>query len=476
MDQNLGWWVRVALDGWRDRPGPRYRRIAASVVSAVERGLATTGDRLPPERSLADALRVSRGTVVRAFEELTAAGVVNRVQGSGTFVRATPGWTDTPKENPASTLLRRQMDLGGEAIDLSQAVPAGVDHLPAVAGLDLLAGVTGHGLHPAGIPELRTAIAEYLGEHLRLPTVPEQVIVTSGVQHALALVATAVVAAGRTVITGCPTHGGLAGALAGRGGRILGVPADELGIDAHAARHAAAHVPAPVLYVEPGGSDPTGAVLSRSRRQALLHVARRSGASVVENLAQANLDLRPGAEAVVPLAAEDESVIVVGSLSKVLWAGLRVGWVRSPAPLCGHLLRLRSAHDRAPSVPAQILATRLLRAVDDRWLNGLRAALRERRDLLLALLQRHLPAWHVEPPASGLALWATLPVTDSETYAHLAARYGAIVAPGATHCVDRRHHNGVRLSFAESPHVLEAAVDRLAAAWEHHTRDLAASR
>ncbi len=468
--------MRIALEGWRERPGPRYRRIAEAVAEAVESRLVAAGDRLPAERQLADALGVSRGTVVRCLDELEAAGIVERLRGSGTFVRSRPAWTDTPRENPASALLRRQMAGGGESIDLSQAVPAGVDHLPVLPGLDVLAGAEGHGLEPAGSLALRAALADHLTRRLHLPTDPEQLIVTSGAQHALTLVAAAVIPQGRTVVTGCPTYAGLPGALAGRGARILGVPADSLGIDAQAVHRAATHLSAPVIYVDSGGHNPTGAVLSRSRRDALLNTARRTGALVVENLAQAGLHLEPEGEPAVPLAARDETVIAVGSLSKLLWAGLRVGWIRTPAALRGHLLRLRSASDLAPGVPAQIVATRLLHAVGDPWLDALRTALRARRDLLLALLGRHLPAWRPEPPAAGLSLWAGLPVTDSETYAHLASRYGVIVAPGAAHCVDGRHHAGIRLSIAESPHVLEAAVDRLAAAWEQHSRDLAAGR
>ncbi|WP_344928256.1 PLP-dependent aminotransferase family protein, partial [Streptosporangium carneum] len=467
MDHDLGWWVRIALDGWRDRPGPRYRRIAEAVAEAVESRLVAAGDRLPAERPLADALSVSRGTVVRCLDELEAAGIVERLRGSGTFVRSRPAWTDTPRENPASALLRRQMAGGGESIDLSQAVPSGVDHLPPVSGLDVLAGVEGHGLEPAGSLALRTALADHLTRRLRLPTDPDQLIVTSGAQHALTLVAAAVVPRGRTVVTGCPTYAGLPGALAGRGARLVGVPVDSFGIDAQAAHRAAAHLSAPVIYVDSGGGSPVGAVLSRSRRESLLNTARRTGALIVENLAQGGLHLEPDADPAEPLAAGEDAVIAVGSLSKLLWAGLRVGWIRTQGAPRGHLLRLRSASDLAPGVPAQVIATRLLEAVDDPWLDALRAALRARRDLLVTLLGRHLPAWRAHPQAAGLSLWVTLPVTDSESYAHLAARYGVIVAPGAAHCVDGRHHAGIRLSVAESPHVLEAAVDRLAAAWEH---------
>ncbi|MFF3670552.1 aminotransferase-like domain-containing protein [Microtetraspora malaysiensis] len=485
MDQDLGWWVRIALDGWADRSGPRYRRIAAALAEAMERRLVGARTRLPAERPLADALGVSRGTLVRAYDELADAGLVERRQGAGTYVRPRPAWTQAPVENAASALLRRRLAHDGSAhsgdvIDLSLSVPAGVDHLPNVEGGFLpqdphdLASY-GHGLHPAELPELRAALADHL-TGVGLPTTAEQLIVTSGARHALSLVVAALVAPGRTVIAGCPAYPGFSAVAAAHGGRLVGVPVDPLGVDAHAVERAAAQAREPLVYVDSAGHDPTGAFLSAARRDSLLRTARRHGALIVEDLSQAGLDLDPDGRPAAPLAAADDSVIAIGSLSKMFWAGLRVGWVRAPAPLRDHLLRLRSASDLAPGVPAQIIAARLLPAADAGWREGLRAALRDRRDLLLELLARHLPAWRVGGPRAGLSAWAVLPVTESETFTHLAARYGVIVASGATACVDGGHHDGVRLSFAESPRTLESAVDRLVAAWEEHTRRLAASR
>src|SRR5215831_1471327 len=161
-------------------------------------------------------------------------------------------------------------------------------------------------------------------------------------------------------------------------------------------------------------------------------------------------------------------------MSKMFWAGLRIGWIRATAaPVRNRLLRLRSAIDLGPSVPAQILAARLLRAIDAGWLRDLTDALRGRRDLLLEQLGQQLPAWRAGSPTAGLSVWVRLPVSNSDTFAHLAARYGVIVAPGAASCIDGLHRDGIRLSIAESAETLSSAVDRLAVAWERHTEDLA---
>ncbi|MFI8966048.1 PLP-dependent aminotransferase family protein [Streptomyces sp. NPDC053493] len=476
MDQDLGWWTRVATEGWRDRPGPRYRRIAAVLAETIERRRVGAGDRLPAERLLADALGVSRGTVVRAYDELARAGLVERRQGAGSYVRPRPGWTRTPPETSGSALLLRRLGGDADTIDLSLSVPAGTGHLPTVDGTFEVSDLDGHGMDPAGLPELRSALADHLTHRLRLPTTPDRLIVTSGAQQALALVVEALVAPQRPVVTGCPVYPGLTAAMTGRQGRLVPVPVDGLGLQIPAVERAVARLRAPLIYLDPAAHNPTGAVLGAARREALLALARRHHAVVVEDLAQAGLDLDPDLPPHVPLAAEDDSVIALGSLSKTFWAGLRIGWLRAPAPLHAYLLRLRAAHDLAPAVPAQLLATRLLRAADRAWYDELRGALRERRDLLLGLLRDQLPAWRAAVPQAGPSLWLTLPVTDTESFAHVAARYGVLVAPGATACVDGRHRDGLRLSFAESPGTLEPAVDRLTAAWEDHARHLAAVR
>ncbi|WP_436791388.1 PLP-dependent aminotransferase family protein [Yinghuangia sp. YIM S10712] len=487
MDQDLGWWLRIGLDGWDTREGPRYRQIAATLAETIERRLVGTGVRLPAERLVAQALGVSRGTAVRAYDDLAQSGLVERRQGAGTFVRPKPPWTHAARrppgdpDHPRLTVPPQQARrYDGDTIDLSFAVPADTGHLPPVAPLSLAelgdaAGAAGQGAaEPAGLRALREALATHLTRRVGLATSPDQLIVTSGSQQALSLIVEALVAPGRTIIAGCPAHAGLAAAVALRQGRLVGVPVDGYGIDVHAVDRAASHTHAPLIYVDSAAHDPTGAVLSRLRTERLLTVARRRDALIVEDLSQTGLGLVAApshGEPTRPLAASDTSVIAIGSLSRTFWAGLRIGWLRAPAALRGRLLRLRTALDAAPGVPSQILAVRLLAAADTAWYEGLRRALRARRDLLLDDLERRLPAWTRHVPHAGRAAWVTLPLAETDTFAgHAAAHHGIVVTPGSTLCFDGRHHDGLRLSFAESPATLRAAVDRLADAWQEHNR------
>jgi len=183
-----------------------------------------------------------------------------------------------------------------------------------------------------GSGDLREQVAAHLTRHLALPTTPGQVVITAGAQQALSIVFA--VAAGRpaTVVTPCPTYPGTRSAAAGRRIRFVGVPADgPEGPDPEALGRAARRADNAVVYAMAAGANPTGAVMPPSRRHHLLEAAAAAGALVVEDLALA--DLVYDAAPAPPLAALAPGVVAVGSVSKLLWAGLRVGWIRADEPL-----------------------------------------------------------------------------------------------------------------------------------------------
>lgn len=465
--QEIAWWAAVVFDGWQQRPGPRYQRLAGAVAEAVASRALLPGTRVPAERILASAVGVSRGTVVSCFEQLVQAGVLRRRQGSGTYVVGRPSWASSvaPSGSVAGLLLRRMAD-DRSAIDLSVSAPSDLRHLPEV-NLGLAWGtLDGHGLDPRGLPALRAEVARHLGTHQRLPTSPEQIVVTGGAQEALWLLARVL---RRRVLVSCPTYPGLASAFGTD--FVVPVPSDAAGTDANAlARQGGS-----VAYVMPTGHNPTGQVMSSLRRQAIAAIADAGRTVVIEDLALADLVLETPASP-QPLAALSSEVIAIGSASKLLWGGLRVGWIRlGEDRLRNEILARKAALNLATSSVTQAVAAQLLAAVDETWLKAHRAALARRRDHLCSLIEELLPAWRAAKPAAGLSLWIWLPVADAEAFAAVAARYGVVVSVGGTACVDGRHRGYIRLSFAEQLDVLSLAVERLAAAWEVHTQTLAAS-
>ena len=480
MDQNhrdLSWWAEVVFRDWRQRPGPRYARLAAALLEAIDHHTLRQGARVPAERVLAAVVGASRGTVVACFDHLVAAGVLIRRQGAGTYVAGRPSWAARPAGSSVATMLLRRVAEDRESIDLSVSAPGDLRHLPRIDPEAAWQSLDGHGLDPGGLPLLRDEVARHLTERQRLPTDPGQLVITSGAQEALWLLNRTLQAS--RVLAGCPTYPGLASALAGTRAEIAVVPADVAGEDPNAIERAG-RAPGGVAFLMPTGHNPTGTVMPLIRRQAIAAIADAGRVTVVEDLTLADLTLggpgpttAPGAP--TPLAALSPRVIAIGSASKVLWGGLRVGWIRADDPLRQAIVERKTALNLGTSAISQALTARLLGAIDAGWLAAHRAALTQRRDHLAALLAAHLPAWRVRPPDAGLSLWAELPLETAEAFTLVAARHGVAVLAGGPACADGQHRHFIRLSFAEQPGTLELAVERLAAAWEAHAETLAAS-
>ncbi len=471
MDHDLSWWAEVVFDGWRSRPGPRYQRLASALLDAVDAGVLRGGVRVPAERPLAAAVGVSRGTVVACFEHLVAAGVLRRRQGAGTYVVGRPSWAAAPASSSVATLLLRRMAGGRQSIDLSVSCPSDLRHLPLVDPAAAWAALDGNGLNPAGRPDLRAEVARHLTEQQQLPTEPGQIIITAGCQEALWLLSQAVRPRTGMLVTTCPTYPGLAGAFSSSRRDLVLVPADAAGADPNAIGRAS-RAPGSIVYLMPTGHNPTGTVMPMVRRQSIAAIADGSRATIVEDLSLADLTLdgRPPP----PIAALSTHVVAVGSASKLLWGGLRVGWIRADEPLRTQILARKAALNLATAAIDQTLTAQLLAGAGPAWLATHRAALAERRDHLINLIAAYLPAWQVSPPSAGLSLWIELPLEATDAFAHVAGRYGVTIAAGSAACLDDHHLRYIRLSFTEQQGTLELAVERLAAAWEAHTANLAA--
>jgi DNA-binding transcriptional MocR family regulator len=478
MEQELSWWAEVVFAGWRDRPGPRYARLAAALLEAIDQRTLPRGTRLPAERVLAATVGTSRGTVVACYGQLVEAGVLTARQGAGTFVAGRPSWAARIAAGPVAARLLRRVAADRETIDLSVSAPGDLRHLPQVDPEAAWHSLDGHGLDPAGLPALRTAVARHLTVHQGLPTEPEQLVITAGAQEALSLLGRAL--PGTRVLVGCPTYPGLVSVVATTRAQLVPVPVDAAGEDPNAIERAG-RSPGGVAFLMPTGHNPTGAVMPMLRRQALAAIADAGRVTLIEDLTLADLVLEAapsgvaGAVGPPPLAAMSTRVIAVGTMSKVLWGGLRVGWIRAAEPLRSAVVSAKARLNLGTSVLSQAVASQLLTSIDHGWLAGHRAALRERRDLLTALLAAQIPPWRAVAPAAGLSLWTELPLDNADAFALAAARHGVSVMPGSHTCADGRHRHFIRLSFAEQPGTLELAVERLAVAWETHAETLAAS-
>jgi DNA-binding transcriptional MocR family regulator len=160
-------------------------------------------------------------------------------------------------------------------------------------------------------------------------------------------------------------------------------------------------------------------------------------------------------------------MLTIGSLSKLAWPGLRVGWVRAPEPIIERLARLKSANDLGSPLLTQAIAVRLLAAIDQIRLLR-RHELGPRRDLLAGLLRESLPDWKFRLPAGGLFLWVRLPAGDSREFAQVALRHGALILPGPAMSAAEQHAPFIRLPFLAEDEMLLTGVRRLSSAWRDY--------
>jgi DNA-binding transcriptional MocR family regulator len=460
------------IGDWSSGQGPLYSRLARAIRSAIESGELTSGTRLPPERPLAEALAVSRTTVVLAYKGLRELGLVESRQGSGTWVprRATPSRPAPRDERSRSflvdSLTRTASDEPGDTIAFTGACLPGSGLALAeewrAAEADVAEIASGTGYSPQGWPALRQAIADQF-EARGVPTTPDEILVTNGAQQAIDLLGRLLVGQGEAVVLEDPTYLGAIDAFSLAGARLLPVPVGPQGADVARLKHTLQAAPA-LLYLVPSFHNPTGCVMPEGARREVAALAERSGVPVVEDESLAELTF--GAAAPPPIAAfaPGATIFTVGSLSKLFWGGLRVGWVRGPRPLVTRLTRLKVAADLSGSLLGQALATRLLARRDDVAAQRRRES-RRRYDRLAQLLREKLPEWSWTEPSGGLTLWVRLPTPSAEELARVAPRHGVSIVPGPVHSPSRGFADRLRLPYVMEEGRLAEGVTRLARAW-----------
>ncbi|MFG2127315.1 PLP-dependent aminotransferase family protein [Streptomyces sp. NPDC048751] len=447
----------AALGAWRDRKAPLAHALSAAVREAVVDGRLPAGTRLPSERELARTLGLSRGTVVTALTRLRDDGWLHTRHGSGSVVRLPARLTE--RTTPWS------LDRGGAGdadLDLTLAVTA-APHDAYLAALDRAARrsaalLVDSGVATAGLPRLRDLLADRY-TRAGLPTRPEQILVTSGAQAALTLLVDHLhTDPRRPVAVESPTYPGALAVLRGRRARLLPIPVTATdGWDTDHLTAAVRRRNPQLLYLIPDFQNPTGAHMSAATRAEIA----RLQLPVIADETMRDLDLRtpPGTE---PHLA-GPGVIQIGSASKILWSGLRVGWIRARADLVRHLRRNPLQPQLSPPPLEQLIAAELLGDGLDAVLADRRRRLRAQRDHLAGLLDG--TGWTYTIPGGGLSLWLRLGPTPSATeLAARAARRGLALTPGPLFAADgatlTQH---LRLPFTATPDVLTRAVALLRA-------------
>ncbi|POX37502.1 GntR family transcriptional regulator [Streptomyces sp. Ru73] len=447
---------------------PAYRTLADGVRLLVLEGRIPVAARLPAERELAAALSVSRTTVAAAYEALRAEGFLESRRGSGS-------WTAVPAGNPLPTrgLEPLPPEAAGSMIDLGcAALPAPEPWLTrAVQGVmaELPLYAHTHGDYPAGLPALRQALADRYTAR-GIPTMPEQIMVTTGAMGAVAAICRLITRPGERVAVDSPSYANILQLMRDAGARLVPVALAErlAGWDIPAWRQVMRDAAPRMAYVVADFHNPTGSLATEEQRRGLVAAARSAGTVLVVDETMTELCLDPGVEvppAVCSFDPSGSSVITVGSASKAFWAGMRIGWVRAAPDIIRSLVAARAYADLGSPVLEQLAITSLLEG--DGWAESVeirRAQARENRDAIVDAVRRHLPDWEFSVPSGGLTLWARTGGLSGSRIAEAGERLGVRVPSGPRFGVDGAFEGFVRLPFTVNGAVADQAASRLAGA------------
>jgi GntR family transcriptional regulator/MocR family aminotransferase len=409
------------------RSGPLRAQLERELRETAREGRLTAGARLPATRALAADLGVSRRLVVEAYAQLLAEGYLVARPGAGTYVAAAAGAADGVSPQPPPERLR--FDFFPGAPDLSsfprslwlRALREVLRSAPASA----FAYPDGRGAR-----ELRHALSSYLRRVRGVVAEPSSIVVCAGATQGLSLLARALRRRGTQEIAvedpGLPPHRAV---LSYAGLRVRGAPVDEDGLDVGA-------VSAAVVLTTPAHQCPTGAVLSPARRAALLDWARAGGLVIEDDYdAEFRYDRAP-LGALQGLAPD--RVVYVGTASKTLAPGLRLGWLVLPRSLLDAVVEAKLWDDFGSATIEQLALARLIEtAVYDRHLRKARRRNRARRDALIAAVANRLPGARVSGVSAGLHALVRLPTTfDAQGLITAAAKRSVGAYPLTLHLID----------------------------------------
>lgn len=455
--------------------------------AAIEAGDLEPDSKLPPTRELAAQAGVNHLTAARVYRKLAELGYVTAQVGRGTFVRTLAPASSTFQGDDWQVYALPQQDVSYSeqvlADTFSLAVQEDVISLavgwaaPSMYPTEELARVTAEVfaeegdralayLNPQGLFELREQIAAR-GRKYGYAEDADEIVVTSGAQQAIALVARATLEPGDVAVIESPTFIGMMTAMRGTGARVIGVPVDEDGFDVDGLERLLARHEVKLVGLQTACQNPTGSNLSEERRRRLAELAVERNFFILEDRVYADMRFEgPFVRSLRELAPAH--VLYANSLSKVVGGGLRSGWVAARGPVLDRLAMLKLEADfHSPTLIQYIAARWLATGAYDRHVKRTMPFYRERRDALLAALERHLPGeYRVDTAHGGHHLWVTLnrPLDERALFSE-AARRGVAFTPGGAVTAERRSQTSLRLSFSlADPQQLDEGVRRLARA------------
>lgn len=414
--------LHIALD----RNRPLRAQLERELRDGIRSGRLHSGSKLPPTRLLARELGVSRGVIVEAYAQLVAEGYLLARTREGT--RVADGLAQTPRRARATRAPqpRIRYDLRAGIPDLSLFPRRAWNTATAKALHELPDAALSYG-PPEGLAHLRVTLGAYLGRVRAVLAESEQILITCGCSHALGLLWRTLDDGGSPrVAVEDPSWPHTSETISQAGLEAIPLPVDSRGLvvselDASGAQ---------AVVVSPAHQYPTGAVMHPSRRAELIAWARRTGGLVVEDDYDAEYRY-DGAPIASLQSLAPEHVAYIGTCSKILAPGLRLGWLIVPDRLAGEQATAHAVTDAQPSVITQASYANLLERGDvDRHLRRTRRVYRARRAALMQALAAELPELRVQGASSGLHVMAWLPPTAEEATVSARARERGLLVVG----------------------------------------------
>ncbi|GAX89181.1 PLP-dependent aminotransferase family protein [Effusibacillus lacus] len=446
---------------------PLYRQIYDFIRVKIENGEWPPGSKIPSQRKLADSFGVNRSTVIMALDELIAQGLLEGKSGGGTRVvnnswsllssAPLPDWNSyvqagihhpnmpTVQEINRAEFAPRMIRLGtGElSPDLypRELMAKVLEQLPA--------RISSMGYEePKGLLVLREELGRYL-KSLGIEASPSSILIVSGALQALQLISVGLLQPGSTILLEKPSYLNSLHVFQSSGMRLFGIPLDNEGVQIKAVMEQKNRQNGALLYTIPSFHNPTGIVMTEARRNQLMETCEKERLPVIEDDVYRELWL--DAPAPPPLKASDKNglVLYLGSLSKTLSPGLRIGWLVGPEPVIDRLADIKMQTDYGSSSLAQWAAAEWLSSgMYYEHLETVRKSLKERRDATADALQKHfkdLGEWTL--PTGGFYIWLQLlPSLSVRTLFEKALREGILLNPGTLY--DPHAVQFLRLSYS----------------------------
>lgn len=467
----------------KSNPEPIYKQIARYFEEQILCGELAPGTALPTERELAQLLQVNRSTVTTAYEDLRATGLVHSIQGSGTWVnhhlwgvapRKLPNWqqyTNGGAFLPTLPLLQsiRKASQDPTVIQLSRG-----ELSPPLTPTSILEELIREQTpllsleypHPKGDVQLREAVADHLREEYSINADPEQILITSGAQQALHIITLCLLSPGDAIAMEGPSYAYSLQMFPSAGLRLYLLPVDDGGLRPEEVRSLYQKHKIRMIFTNPTFQNPTGTILPLHRRKELLAICEELRIPIVEDDAYGaitHLDTPSLPPSLMALNQKGggSSVIYIGSLSKVIGPGLRIGWIVGPRSVINRLADAKQQMDYGTNSFTQQLVSRYLsQPLWKRQIATLQSELMQRRNQMLAALDEHLRDWAKwTVPKGSYHIWCKLnqPIPDKVLLTS-AIQHGILMSPGGIYGADPGY---VRFTYSwEEPKRMAEGIQR----------------